>query len=83
MSAKKGALADAWDDDWESLADVLFLYMLAEMGTDNAQKEEVKPEPTKPVKLSKAERRAQHAQLNREIWESAFVCPSQHLILRH
>ncbi|KAJ4380487.1 hypothetical protein N0V86_003842 [Didymella sp. IMI 355093] len=55
MSAKKGALADAWDDDWESLAD----------------KEEVKPEPIKPVKLSKAERRAQHAQLNREIWESA------------
>jgi hypothetical protein len=27
MSAKKGALADAWDDDWESLADVLFLYL--------------------------------------------------------
>ncbi|KAJ4404866.1 hypothetical protein N0V91_005602 [Didymella pomorum] len=55
MSAKKGALADAWDNDWESLAD----------------KEEVKPEPAKPAKLSKAERRAQHAQLNREIWESA------------
>ncbi|KAF9695788.1 hypothetical protein EKO04_006039 [Ascochyta lentis] len=55
MSPPKGALADAWDDDWESLAD----------------KEEVKPEVVKPVKLSKAERRAQHAQLNREIWESA------------
>lgn len=30
-----------------------------------------------PVKLSKAERRAQHAQFNREIWESAFVYPTQ------
>ncbi|KAF1364669.1 hypothetical protein EJ07DRAFT_161664 [Lizonia empirigonia] len=55
MSAKKGALADAWDDDWESLAD----------------REEVKTEVVQPVKLSKAERRAQHAQFNREIWESA------------
>ncbi|KAH6615161.1 hypothetical protein C7974DRAFT_60219 [Boeremia exigua] len=55
MSTKKGALADAWDDDWESLAD----------------KEEVQPEPIKPVKISKAERRAQHAQFNRELWESA------------
>lgn len=27
MSAKKGALADAWNDDWESLADVLSLYL--------------------------------------------------------
>jgi hypothetical protein len=29
MSAKKGALADAWNDDWESLADVLLLYLHA------------------------------------------------------
>ncbi|KAF2995814.1 hypothetical protein E8E13_001359 [Curvularia kusanoi] len=55
MSTKKGALADAWDDDWESLAD----------------REDAKPEPPKPVKISKAERRAQHAQFNRELWESA------------
>lgn len=43
----------------------------------------MKPEPTKPVKLSKAEKRAQHAQLNREIWESAFVCPSQRCVLEY
>jgi len=36
MSAKKGALADAWDDDWESLADVLSLYLHAETGADIA-----------------------------------------------
>jgi hypothetical protein len=41
------------------------------------QKEAVQPEAKLPEpKLSKAERRAQHAQLNRQIWESAFVCPS-------
>ena len=78
MSAKKGAVADAWDDDWESLADVqsssLQTTILAHIG----QKEEVKPEVAKPIKLSKAERRAQHAQFNREIWESAFVYPSLH-----
>lgn len=29
--------------------------------------------PKGPVKLTKAERRAQHAELNRQIWESAYV----------
>ena len=76
MSAKKGALADAWDDDWETLADVPFRYLHIATCTDCWQKEEVKPEPAKPAKLSKAERRAQHAQFNRELWESAFVCPA-------
>jgi hypothetical protein len=32
---------------------------------------EQKQEPTPPVKLTKAERRAQHAEFNRQIWESA------------
>ena len=78
MSAKKSALADAWDDDWESLADVQFLYLHTMTYAYIWQKEEVKPESTKPAKLSKAERRAQHAQFNREIWESAFVYPTHH-----
>lgn len=77
MSAKKGVLADAWDDDWESLADVQILCLHESTFAYIFQKEEVKPEVVKPVKLSKAERRAQHAQFNREIWESAFVYPSQ------
>jgi hypothetical protein len=29
------------------------------------------------VKLSKAQLKAQHAELNRKIWESAYVPPSQ------
>ena len=76
MSARKGAVANAWDDDWESLADVQYSCLHITAFTYIRQKEEVKPEVAKPVKLSKAERRAQHAQFNREIWESAFVHPS-------
>ncbi|CAI6250159.1 unnamed protein product [Periconia digitata] len=57
MPPKSGAVADAWDDDWEHLAD--------------QEESEKKGEPTAPVKLSKAERRAQHAEFNRQIWESA------------
>ncbi|PVH98778.1 hypothetical protein DM02DRAFT_530484 [Periconia macrospinosa] len=57
MPPKTSAVADAWDDDWESLADV--------------HESEKKVEPAPPPKLSKAERRAQHAEFNRQIWESA------------
>ncbi|KAF2199940.1 hypothetical protein GQ43DRAFT_490571 [Delitschia confertaspora ATCC 74209] len=53
----KKAVPDAWEDDWESLADV---YKITETE---------EPKPNK--KLSKAERKAQHAELNRKIWESA------------
>ncbi|KAF2131425.1 hypothetical protein P153DRAFT_195285 [Dothidotthia symphoricarpi CBS 119687] len=56
MPPKKTALADAWDDDWESIAD----------------KEDSKPQTPQPEpKLSKAERKAQHVELNRRLWESA------------
>lgn len=53
---------DAWeDDDWEAQAD-----KAAVEGTPN--------EPEEPaVRLSKAERLAQHAELNRKLWESAYV----------
>ncbi|KAH7031846.1 hypothetical protein B0J12DRAFT_313479 [Macrophomina phaseolina] len=56
MSASKGNVPDAWDDDWETIAD----------------KQDAAPsEPQPPKKLSKAERRAQHAEFNRQLWESA------------
>ncbi|KAF2472100.1 uncharacterized protein BDR25DRAFT_18309 [Lindgomyces ingoldianus] len=54
----KGALPDAWDDDWESLA-------------DKQETSDMNEEPPAPVKISKAERKAKHAELNRQIWESA------------
>ncbi|KAH8731000.1 hypothetical protein GQ44DRAFT_736132 [Phaeosphaeriaceae sp. PMI808] len=56
MTSNKTPLADAWEDDWEIIAD----------------KEDVAPTEGKPpVKLSKAQRKAEHAELNRKIWESA------------
>ncbi|KAF2833111.1 hypothetical protein CC86DRAFT_399760 [Ophiobolus disseminans] len=56
MPPQKGSV-DAWEnDDWEAIAD----------------KDDEKPkEDQPPVKLSKAQRKAQHAELNRKIWESA------------
>ncbi|KAF2791153.1 hypothetical protein K505DRAFT_364070 [Melanomma pulvis-pyrius CBS 109.77] len=56
--SKKDAVADAWDDDWESLA-------------DKQEDVDVTSKPNVEVKLSKAERKAKHAELNRQIWESA------------
>jgi len=50
---------DAWDDDWESQADKI------EEITDSTKAEE-------QVKISKAERLAQHAETNKKIWESAY-----------
>jgi hypothetical protein len=59
--AKKAALPDAWDDDWESQADKL---------------EDVAPSPTlaadEPVKVTKAERLAKHAETNKKLWDSAY-----------
>ena len=60
---KKAAskVPDAWeDDDWETQAD-----RAAAEGTKDEEPEEPAP------RLTKAERRAQHAELNRKIWESA------------
>ncbi|KAF1956147.1 hypothetical protein CC80DRAFT_70023 [Byssothecium circinans] len=54
----KTAVVDAWDDDWESVA-------------DRQDENEKKGVPAPPAKLTKAERRAQHAELNRQIWQSA------------
>ncbi|KAF2034953.1 hypothetical protein EK21DRAFT_97156 [Setomelanomma holmii] len=56
MPPQNGPLGDAWEDDWETIAD----------------KEDEKPqEELPPKKLSQAQRKAQHAELNRKIWESA------------
>ncbi|KAK8085603.1 hypothetical protein PG997_006874 [Apiospora hydei] len=53
---KKSSVSDAWEDDWESQAD----------------KEAKEPAATAPpAPLTKKERLAQHAELNRKIWETA------------
>ncbi|EME49518.1 hypothetical protein DOTSEDRAFT_58735 [Dothistroma septosporum NZE10] len=51
----KAGVPDAWDDDWTNVADV-------QSATDKA-------EP--PVRLTKTEKRAQHAQLQRQLWDTA------------
>ncbi|RHZ74626.1 hypothetical protein CDV55_102815 [Aspergillus turcosus] len=61
MSAKPAAGSpDAWEDDWESQADKL----LADDST---------PPPEKKVssKVTKAQRRAQQAEFNRQLWAEA------------
>jgi hypothetical protein len=56
--AKKPAIPDAWDDDWESQADKAE----STIGTTKVEQE---------VKITKAERLAKHAESNRKIWQNA------------
>ncbi|KAK6821952.1 hypothetical protein PG987_014777 [Apiospora arundinis] len=57
---KKSNVPNAWEDDWESQAD----------------KEAQEPAaPAPPAPLTKKERLAQHAELNRKIWETASPAP--------
>ncbi|KAL8933143.1 MAG: hypothetical protein Q9216_006503 [Gyalolechia sp. 2 TL-2023] len=51
-----GKVPDAWDDDWVEKADA---------------PAPVSESASKPVKLSKAERRAKQAEFNRQLWEDA------------
>ena len=73
--SKKNAVPDAWDDEWESLVDVSGIPPpLSFHGVLMSQKKQDKvenPESLPDVKVSKAELRAQHAKLNKKIWESA------------
>ncbi|CAO2650403.1 Nn.00g016950.m01.CDS01 [Neocucurbitaria sp. VM-36] len=56
MPPKKGPLADAWDDDWETIAD-----------KEDDKPVELQPEP----ELTRSQLKAKHAELNKQIWESA------------
>ncbi|KAH8808340.1 hypothetical protein F5884DRAFT_857878 [Xylogone sp. PMI_703] len=67
--SKKPAVPDAWDDDWEAQADK----------SDAAEA----ANPRGQVKLSKAERLAQHAELNKKIWESAEEPETFHYLAAH
>jgi hypothetical protein len=73
MPPQKTPLADAWEDDWESIADVRLPLLSTCARSHLWQKEDDKPKEPQPVKLSKAQLKAQHAELNRKIWESAYV----------
>lgn len=59
---KKIAVPDAWDDDdWEVHA-------------DKAEARAPQPEPTPAaLPMTKEERMAKHAEMNRKLWESAYA----------
>lgn len=55
---KNNKLPDAWEDDWETLAD--------QIGREEAAPAEQTPMP-------RTERLAKHAEAQRKLWESAYV----------
>ncbi|KNG88974.1 hypothetical protein ANOM_002224 [Aspergillus nomiae NRRL 13137] len=70
MSAKSSAeTPDAWEDDWERRADTL--------ASDPTQ-----PPPEKKVssKVTKAQRRAQQAEFNRQLWAEAETPQTFHFL---
>jgi hypothetical protein len=67
--SKESTIPNAWDDDWESQADK------ADSALESAQKEQ-------PIRISKAERLAKHAETNKQIWQSAYVL-TRYILLYH
>jgi hypothetical protein len=59
--AKGKNVADAWDDDWENLA-------------DQVDKEEEQPHQQEQTStMTRSERLAKHAEQNRKLWEAAYA----------
>lgn len=75
MSMNKAGVPDAWDDDWVKTADVSRHGHFQRRRMPNAdmlQKPESAADQLEPVaKLTKSEKRAQHAQLQRQLWDTA------------
>lgn len=70
-----GKVPDAWDDDWVSKADVsnrkiVLLAFSRSHLFQNSSTAPLDPLPSS-TKLTKAERRAKQAELNRKLWEDA------------
>lgn len=65
--SKKSAVPDAWDDEWEAAVDK----------QDDALQE---GKPAEEAKISKAERRAKHAELNKKLWDSAENTERMHFL---
>lgn len=70
-----GKVSDAWDDDWVSKADVskrktVLIDSSRSQLFQNSSAAALDPLPSS-TKLTKAERRAKQAELNRKLWEDA------------
>ncbi len=82
----KAAIPDAWEDDWVTQADVRNHKTPSFPQLILAQKQVEEPPPesvSSSGKVSKAERRARQAELNKKLWEEASVTPSQIGALPH
>ncbi|KAI0489636.1 hypothetical protein F4859DRAFT_159706 [Xylaria cf. heliscus] len=63
MAGKRTAVPDAWDDDdWETKA-------------DRATATDPEPDAESQAPMTKAQRLAQHAELNKKLWQSAEAPP--------
>lgn len=58
--SRSGGIPNAWDDDWESLA-------------DRERKIAKEPQVAPQLSMSRQERLQQHAEANRKLWESAYA----------
>ncbi|OQD72458.1 hypothetical protein PENDEC_c021G06283 [Penicillium decumbens] len=67
MSAN-AEVPNAWEDDWESQADIL------------ATKSATEPEKKVSSKVTKAQRRAQQAEFNRQLWAEAETPQTFHFV---
>jgi hypothetical protein len=67
---------DAWDDDWETVADVRMAFVTTNSfeALTIPKKQEALPEndtQDTAARLSKAERKAKHVEANKQLWEAA------------
>ncbi|KAJ5504199.1 hypothetical protein N7463_007073 [Penicillium fimorum] len=68
MSANSGAVPDAWEDSWENQADTL------------DSKSTPPPEKKVSSKVTKAQRRAEQAEFNRQLWAEAESTETFHFV---
>jgi hypothetical protein len=89
MASKKGSVPDAWDDDWDKVADVRASALHGathqfrnSVGVQKKltgifeQQEPSKPDEEPEAKLSRAQRKLKHQEANKQLWESAYVAIS-------
>lgn len=70
---------DAWDDEWSSVADVSSRNMLVKMLIllqNSAAPHEQADSKKVSSKVTKAQKRAQQAEFNRQVWAEASVSSS-------
>jgi len=73
-TSEMSTVPDAWDDDYAEVIDVYVLNIVINevwVLLIYLQKSDVKDSPEPAPKLTKSERRAQHQQLQKQIWDSA------------